>query len=71
MLRHVDLQEQVVDGLERRGERDEQGRDAGEERREPPCGEASRHLAVQAREAARVERGEREQRRDGEEGRRP
>ena len=71
MLRHVHLQQQVVERLQRRGDRDQQRRDAGEERREPPRGEASRHLPMHAREAARVERGYCEQHRDRENRRRP
>src|SRR5271170_2139989 len=71
MLRHVDLQEQVVEFLERRRDRDEQRTNPAHERRESPAGEAIRHLAMQADEAARVNRRCHEQHRDRRDGRRP
>ena len=71
MLRHVNLQQYVVERLERRGDCDEERGYPAHEHCEPPQRKALRHLAMQAMEAARVDRGGDEQRRDGGERRRP
>src|SRR5580704_16425700 len=71
MLRHMNLQEQVVERLERRGDRDEERGYPADEHRDPPGRKALRHLAMQTMEAAGVDRGGDEQRRDSGERRCP
>ena len=61
VLHHVHLEQQAGEGVERRRDGDEQGREAAQEARQPPDREALGHLPPQHAPPASVDHGEHEQ----------